>query len=108
MNIQWGNPYLELMISAFFLGLLLMSILIISKNLYITSLFHFFFNLPFKLNSLTESNDTLIVHNKETFFSVIVSILLFHLIFSPLYLLAIYMYKKAINLVYTTKVERLY
>jgi len=88
---NWASPLNQISI-AFFIGLLFASIIFITQKFLITSVLHFLINSPDAINDLVNENEN--VTANFNFSSNLSSVLLVHLMFAPMIIMALHSYKK--------------
>ena len=93
---NWASPVNQVSI-AFFTGLLFISIIFITQKFWITSVLHFLINTPNAINDLVGDSVKINVVNNFNFVSNLSSVLIVHLIFSPLIIISLFYYKRFNN-----------
>lgn len=99
---NWASPVNQVSI-AFFSGLLFISIIFITQKFWVSSLMHFLINSPNAINDLVGDSVKINVVNNFNFVSNLSSVLIVHLIFSPIIIISLSYYNKLNNNIYQTK-----
>lgn len=81
-------------IFAFFTGLLLFSLLILTRNYFSIFLFHFLINLPTQLDKAISHSKVIQEVTSSADTSILLKVLGIHILFLPLYIISLFLFKR--------------